>query len=56
MVGKVVWHCMDAGIVRKCRLNDEYQYEALVQFGCSDVGCYCSEPEWIPIIELVIIR
>lgn len=56
-VAKYVWHCMDVGKVIGYRLvDDPWQYEALVKFGCADIGCYCSKPEWIPVIELSYVK
>jgi hypothetical protein len=46
MRGRLVWHGLDVGVVKKCRLvKGSWQYEALVQFGApTDFGlaeCTC---------------
>lgn len=46
---KYVWHGIDPGIILRYRkVEDTWQYEAQVRFGCEH-----GKPEWIPVIELV---
>jgi hypothetical protein len=53
----VVQHGLDFGVVLGYRLvDDAWQYETQVKFGCADIGCYCSKPEWIPTIELGYVK
>lgn len=52
-----VWHGLDPGVVVKYRkVEDSWQYEALVHFGNPDCSCSAHGPEWIPVIELSYVQ